>query len=212
MKFSFGTKLEHENFNIYIVYGALQKDDNETGFNITEIKKTNHLSEDIISYSFIHNTIFFDDKVLSAVSYPGAQSDIMILPDPELGKAQRRIAVDIIAHDANYLYFCEIKDQMSKINSDKLKLEKFIRDKRFSNAAKEFTRRYKLGNKELKLCLCFAVNNLKKLIEWINNSDLKDINFICAFLKEEKRYIIWKEGKFDSYPMKEINLYEPSKF
>ena len=92
--------------------------------------KSNQLSEDIISYSFIHNTIFFDDKVLSAVSYPGAQSDIMILPDPELGKAQRRIAVDIIAHDANYLYFCEIKDQMSKINSDKLKLEKFIRDKR----------------------------------------------------------------------------------
>ena len=85
-------------------------------------------------------------------------------------------------------------------------------NEKFSNAAKEFTRRYKLGNKELKLCLCFAVNNLKKLIEWINNSDLKDINFICAFLKEEKRYIIWKEGKFDSYPMKEINLYEPSKF
>ena len=212
MKFSFGTKLETENFNIYIVYGPLHEDDHMTGINITEIQKTNHLSEDIISYAFIHNTNFFDDKVLSAVSYPGAQSDIMILPDPELGKAQRRIAIDIIAYDENYLYLCEAKDQMSKINSDKLKLEKFVRDKKFSNAVKEFTRRYKIGNKELKLCLCFAVNNLKKFTEWANNSDLKDINFIYAYLEDEKRYIIWDEGKYDSYPMMEINLYEPSKF
>lgn len=212
MKFSFGTKLETENFNIYIEYGPLYEDDHMTGINITEIQKTNHLSEDIISYAFIHNTNFFDDKVLSAVSYPGAQSDIMILPDPELGKAQRRIAIDIIAYDEKYLYLCEAKDQVSKINSDKLKLEKFVRDKKFSNAVKEFTRRYKLGNKELKLCLCFAVNNLKKFTEWANNSDLKDINIIYAYLEDEKRYIIWDEGKYDSYPMMEINLYEPSKF
>ena len=62
------------------------------------------------------------------------------------------------------------------------------------------------------LNLCFAVNNLKKFTEWANNSDLQDINFIYAYLEDEKRYIIWDEGKYDSYPMMEINLYEPSKF
>lgn len=212
MKFSFGTKLECENFNIYILYGPLYAEDHKTGVNITEIQKTNYLSEDIISYAFIHHTNFFDDKILNAVSYPGAQSDIMILPDPELGKAQRRVAIDVIAYDDKYLYLCEVKDQISKINSDKLKLEKFIENEKFSNAAKAFTRRYGLGNKELKLCLCFAVNNLEKFIEWTNYTDLKNINFICAFLEEEKKHIIWEEGKYISYPMKEINLYEPSKF
>ena len=133
MKHSFGTKLEHENFNIYIVYGRYYEDDYKTGLNITEVQKTNYLSEDIITYSFIHETNFFDDKILSAVSYAGAQSDIMILPDPELGRSQGRKVPDIIAYDDKYLYFCEVKDQMSKINSDKLKLEKFIRDKRFYN-------------------------------------------------------------------------------
>lgn len=212
MKFSFATKLEHENFNIYIVYGPLYEDDHKTGVSVTEIQKTNYLSEDIISHDFIHNTNFFNDKVLCAVSYPGAQSDIMILPDPELGKAQRRIAIDIIAYDDNYLYLCEVKDQISKIKSDKSKLEKFIKDKKFSTAVKEFTRRYKLGNKELKLCLCFAVNSKEKLIEWINNNELENIDFICAFITEEGEHIIWTEGKYDSYPSKTIDLYEPAKF
>ncbi|NBT41074.1 MAG: hypothetical protein EBT20_11515, partial [Alphaproteobacteria bacterium] len=191
MKFSFATKLEHENFNIYIVYGPLYEDDHKTGVSVTEIQKTNYLSEDIVSHDFIHNTNFFNEKVLCAVSYPGAQSDIMILPDPELGKAQRRIAIDIIAYDDNYLYLCEVKDQISKIKSDKSKLEKFIKDKKFSTAVKEFTRRYKLGNKELKLCLCFAVNSKEKLIEWINNNELENIDFICAFITEEGEHIIW---------------------
>ena len=146
------------------------------------------------------------------MSYPGAQSDIMILPDPELGKAQRRIAIDIIAYDDNYLYLCEVKDQISKIKSDKSKLEKFIKDKKFSTAVKEFTKRYKLGNKELKLCLCFAVNSKEKLIEWINNNELENIDFICAFITEEGEHIIWTEGKYDSYPSKTIDLYEPAKF
>lgn len=212
MRFSFATKLEHENFNIYIVYGPLYEDDHKTGIDITEIQKTNYLSEDIISYAFIHNTNFFDDKILSAVSYPGAQSDIMILPDPELGKAQRRIAIDIIAHDENYLYLCEVKDQISKIKSDKLKLEKFIKDEKFSNAVKEFTKRYKLGNKEIKLCLSFAVNTSEKFFLWINNTDLENIDFICAFIAEEEKHIIWTEGRYDSYPTKTIDLYEPSKF
>mgnify|MGYP001157105333 CR=1 FL=1 len=212
MKFSFATKLEHENFNIYIVYGPLYEDDHKTGINITEIQKAKRLSEDIISYGFIHNTNFFDGKTLCGVSYPGAQSDIMILPDPELGKAQRRIAIDIIAYDDNYLYLCEVKDQISKIKDDKEKLEKFIKDKKFSNAAKEFTRRYELGNKELKLCLCFAVNSKEKLIEWINDTELENIDFICAFIPNEEKHIIWTEGKYDSYPTKVIDLYEPSKF
>jgi Holliday junction resolvase-like predicted endonuclease len=212
MRFSFGTKLEHENFNIYIVYGPLYEDDHKTGVDITEIQKTNHLSEDIISYAFIHNTNFFDDKILSAVSYPGAQSDIMILPDPELGKAQRRIAIDIIAYDDNYLYLCEVKDQISKIKSDKLKLEKFIKDEKFSNAAKKFTKRYRLGNKELKLCLSFAVNTSEKFFEWINNTDLENIDSICAFLTDERKHIIWNKGEYHSYSTNTIHLYEPAKF
>ena len=212
MRFSFATKLEHENFNIYIVYGPLYEDDHKTGIDITEIQKTNYLSEDIISYAFIHNTNFFDDKILSAVSYPGAQSDIMILPDPELGKAQRRIAIDIIAYDDNYLYLCEVKDQISKIKSDKLKLEKFIKDEKFSNAAKKFTKRYRLGNKELKLCLSFAVNTSEKFFEWINNTDLENIDSICAFLTDERKHIIWNKDEYHSYSTNTIHLYEPAKF
>ena len=131
---------------------------------------------------------------------------------PELGKAQRRIAIDIIAYDDNYLYLCEVKDQISKIKSDKLKLEKFIKDEKFSNAAKKFTKRYRLGNKELKLCLSFAVNTSEKFFEWINNTDLENIDSICAFLTDERKHIIWNKGEYHSYSTNTIHLYEPAKF
>ena len=92
------------------------------------------------------------------------------------------------------------------------KLEKFIKDEKFSNAAKKFTKRYRLGNKELKLCLSFAVNSSEKFFEWINNTDLENIDSICAFLTDERKHIIWNKDEYHSYSTNTIHLYEPAKF
>jgi hypothetical protein len=53
--------------------------------------------EDEVTYTIIHKVLIPNGFQIISVSYPGAQGSWAILPNPELGKAQPREYIDVIA-------------------------------------------------------------------------------------------------------------------
>lgn len=57
----------------------------------------NDVNEDEVTYTLVHQILKPNGFNIVSVSYPGAQGSMAILPQPELGKAQPREYLDIIA-------------------------------------------------------------------------------------------------------------------
>lgn len=55
------------------------------------------VNEDEVSYTLVHKILKPNGFYIVSVSYPGAQGSMAVLPHPELGKAQPREYIDIIA-------------------------------------------------------------------------------------------------------------------
>lgn len=58
---------------------------------------TDTVNEDEVSYTLVHRILKPNGFNMVSVSYPGAQGSMAVLPHPELGKAQPREYIDIIA-------------------------------------------------------------------------------------------------------------------
>ena len=58
---------------------------------------TDTVNEDEISYTLVHKILRPNGFNIVSVSYPGAQGSMAVLPQPELGKAQPRKYIDVIA-------------------------------------------------------------------------------------------------------------------
>ena len=58
---------------------------------------TDTVNEDEVSYTLVHRILKPNGFNIVSVSYPGAQGSMAVLPQPELGKAQPREYLDIIA-------------------------------------------------------------------------------------------------------------------
>lgn len=58
---------------------------------------TDTVNEDEVSYTLVHRILKPNGFNIVSVSYPGAQGSMAVLPHPELGKAQPREYIDIIA-------------------------------------------------------------------------------------------------------------------
>ena len=58
---------------------------------------TNTVNEDEVSYTLVHKILKPNGFNIISVSYPGAQGSMAVLPQPELGKAQPREYIDVIA-------------------------------------------------------------------------------------------------------------------
>lgn len=64
----------------------------------TPIKRViNEVDEDEVTYAIVHRVLIPNGFKIVSVSYPGAQGGNAILPNPDAGKAQKRIYVDTIA-------------------------------------------------------------------------------------------------------------------
>lgn len=57
----------------------------------------NDVNEDEVTYTLVHQILKPNGFNIVSVSYPGAQGSMAILPQPELGKAQPREYLDVIA-------------------------------------------------------------------------------------------------------------------
>jgi hypothetical protein len=122
------------------------------------IEVTSEVDEDEVTYAIVHKVLIPNGFQIVSVSYPGSQGGGAILPDPELGKAQPREYIDVIAlppaHSSIDVVLNESKGIFSKSSVDK-DLEKILRyktDPKLKTALKEtlFVAQVIDKNKELK--------------------------------------------------------------
>lgn len=214
-RYSFATKLECEDFNLFITYGEHDSDlenNYKTDIQITKLALSRKLTEDLITFSLIHKTSFFKEKKIISVSYPGAQADTVILPEKSLGRKQIRPTIDIIAYDNENIYLCEVKDNLKKINSDKEKLEKFYDESSYKLATRDLIDKYHKGKKKINLCLAFVSPNFEKLNTWMNSTDLSKIDSLCVFIEETQEFILFNKEEKKIEPFEFPKTIVPEKF
>jgi len=108
---------------------------------ITEV--TNMVNEDEVTYTITHKVLIPNGFKLVSVSYPGAQGGNAVLPKPELGKAQPREYLDIIAlppsHSDIDVVLGESKGMFSKseVEKDVAKILRYKTDQNVVTALKE---------------------------------------------------------------------------
>jgi hypothetical protein len=134
------------------------------------IEVANEVDEDEVTYTIVHKVFIPNGFKIVSVSYPGSQGSGVVLPNPELGKAQPREYPDVIAlPPANSkidVVLNESKGMFSK-SSIKKDLEKILRyktDSKLKTALKEtlFVAQVIDKNKQLKnivIGVAFGVKN-----------------------------------------------------
>ena len=136
MNNSFRTIVDHSSileigdgngFDIHLKWNSKNRDFklDSLGMN-TRLLKRKNLSEDDVTYITIHN-VFKENGINNiSVSYPGAQSDTPILPEPEMGRRQKRIYIDNVGIKNDSLIFQENKGRFRKsdIRSDVEKISR----------------------------------------------------------------------------------------
>jgi len=175
--------------------------------NITELKIRNSISEDDVTYIIIHNIFKLNKINVIDVSYPGARSDRPpLLPEPQLGKAQRRIYNDIVAYSENKIIFHENKGifNLKAINADINKVSKLKTDSPEIDAVYKFAENENLKVEKIIVGVGFAKSpNMTKsfdLIEFdkvdyfilinVDNNEWKIFSNIDDSLFEKKSGII----------------------
>jgi hypothetical protein len=134
------------------------------------IEVVNEVDEDEVTYTIVHKVLIPNGFQIVSVSYPGSQGGDAVLPNPELGKAQSREYLDVIAlppiHSNIDVVLNESKGMFSKSSVEK-DLEKVLRyktDSKLKTALKEtlFVAQVIDKNKELKnivIGVAFGVKN-----------------------------------------------------
>ena len=146
------------------------------------------LDEDDITFLTIHSFFKENNITTLAVSYPGAQSDIAILPERGTGRQQKRIYIDAIGLKEKSLIFQENKGKFSKkeINSDIEKLKKFKIEKAYISSVKDFKEKYHIEADKLYLGVGFPSTNPEKILIKIK------INDVDYFFVVDNKKKIWK--------------------
>jgi len=146
------------------------------------------LDEDDITFLTIH--FFFKENHITtlAVSYPGAQSDIAILPEKGTGRQQKRIYIDAIGLKERSLIFQENKGKFSKkeINSDIEKLKKFKIEEAYISSIEDFKEKYHIEANNLYLGVGFPSNSSENILIKIK---INEIDYFFVVNNKEK---IWK--------------------
>jgi hypothetical protein len=178
--------------NLYLTWdkNSYSEYDHSNCPDITEIEERTKLTEDDVTFITIHN--FFRDNMIEtiSVSYPGAQSDMPILPQPNNGRKQERIYIDAIGIKNNSLIFQENKGSYSKvkINEDINKIIKFKSNTDYKAAVVEFKRKNSLKTEKLYVGIGFGESS--KSITQVNTElDLDDIDYFFVLSKD---MLSWK--------------------
>lgn len=101
------------------------------------------VDEDEVTYTIVHKVLIPNGFQLVSVSYPGAQGGNAVLPMPELGKAQPREYLDVIAlppsHSEIDVLLGESKGMFSKseVEKDFKKILRYKSDTNMKTALKE---------------------------------------------------------------------------
>ena len=178
----------------------------------TRLKKRRTLSEDDVTYITIHN-VFKENKIeVLSISYPGAQSDTPILPEPEMGRMQKRIYIDSIGKKNNILVFQENKGlfQRKEISSDVEKIEKFKYDENYKKSIVRFVDENNLNTDELIIGVGFAES--KNMLNYLNDVGLDKIDYFLIIDKTRENWKIFSNNDYNVFIKKSGKINFPESF
>jgi len=177
---------------------------------ITKINNRNTIEEDDVTYIVAHQILRVNGFDIISLSYPGAQGDSAILPNPGLGRRQRRSYPDIVASFSDkYLDLTENKGAFSlpAIKSDIKKLIDFRNNEKVKAALNMLLNKISPTKKGLPILLSasFWLSNKKVLAK---DLPLDKIDFFIVISSDRKTWKIWLGGDLNIFKAKEgrVNL------
>jgi hypothetical protein len=183
----------------------------------TTLKNRLDLSEDDVTYITIHNVFKENGIKILSVSYPGAQSDTPILPEPDKGRRQKRIYIDNIGIKNDYLIFQENKGRFSKshIKNDIDKISEFKTNHNYKIAVKKFANDLSLDFNELIIGVGFG--NSSSMIKGLTDVGIDRVDYFLVISDDLQSWKIFSNTSEDVFKIKkgQINLpttYEVSNF
>jgi len=173
--------------------------------NKTIISEREKLTEDDVTFSTIHHFFHSNNITTLSVSYPGAQSDMPILPQPNEGRKQQRVYIDAIGLKDNNMIFQENKGpySKSKINTDISKIINFKNNIDYKRAIVEFKRKNSIHAEKLYIGVGFGETS--KSIGTINTElDLDDIDYFLVLSKDMRSWKVYSSINNDEglFPIK----------
>ena len=149
---------------------------------ITSISERQTLTEDDVTFTTIHSFFNANNIQTLSVSYPGAQSDMPILPQPNGGRRQQRVYIDAIGIMNDCMIFQENKGPYSRtsLNKDIEKIIKFKNDRAYTTAVVEFKRKNSITTEKLFIGIGFGETSTSSNAHSQLNLDNIDYQFVLS--------------------------------
>lgn len=146
------------------------------------VKIENEVDEDEVTYTIVHKVLIPNGFQIVSVSYPGAQGDGAILPNPQMGKSQSREYIDVLAlppaKSQIDVVLNESKGLFSKVavEKDLKKILQYKKDSQYRTALREtlLVARVIDENREIKnivIGVAFGTTNAISTVWQPNNVD-----------------------------------------
>lgn len=219
---SFRTIIDHSSIleitdgngtEIYLKWNSKNRDFeiNSLGNN-TKLLNRKNLSEDDVTYITIHNVFKENDITNISVSYPGAQSDTPILPEPNKGRKQKRIYIDNVGIKNDSLIFQENKGHFrkSEIRKDLDKISQFKNDPNYKIAVKKFTNDLSLSFNELIIGVGFGESS--SMISGLSDIGIDRVDYFLVISEDLMNWKIFSNTSEDIFKIKKGAIKLPVTF
>ena len=180
--------------------------------NYTNLRIRNNISEDDVTYLTIHEVFKKNNITTLSVSYPGAQSDTPILPEPDNGRQQKRIYIDNIGTKEDFLILQENKGKYTKstIKSDIDKIYEFKTNKEYKKAIITFTKEHNLKTKQLVIGVGFGESNT--MSRTFSEIGIERIDYFLIIDKEIKNWKLFSNISDEIFKIKNGKISLPKTF
>ncbi len=163
----------------------------------TIISERKYLDEDDITYLMVHQVLRPNNYKILAVSYPGAQSDRVILVAPGTGRTQERKYIDIISYLPNKI--TSLQENKGKYSPSEIQYEinclsKYKNEKDYMQGAHNFIDKFdQKAPKILKIGVGFWANKNFTILK-LKNLDLKKLDYFIYVTEDMQEWVLWKTG------------------
>ena len=222
MNNSFRTIIDHSSileigdgngFEIHLKWNSKNRDFklDSLGTN-TRLLERKNLSEDDVTYITIHN-VFKENGINNiSVSYPGAQSDTPILPEPEMGRRQKRIYIDNVGIKNDSLIFQENKGRFRKsdIRNDLEKISEFKTDPNYKVAVNKFANDLSLNFDELIIGVGFGES--PSMIKGLSDIGIDKVDYFLIISEDLLTWKIFSNTSDNVFKIKKGSIKLPMTF
>ncbi len=199
-KYSIYFKVVDKNNNLRLKITWQKEHDKEDYSSLPEITNLNErevIEEDDVTYITVHNVLKQNNFKILAVSYPGAQSDRVILTAPGTGRKQERRYIDVISYlPGKFTALQENKGKytVAGMRADLNELSLYKTSKDHINGLSAFLSHFdKRAPKTIKIGVGFWANSGFTTNE-IKELDIRYLDYFVYITSDRKEWIIWKTG------------------